>query len=181
MKGGLNMSYTFICTPQKEWYLKINTIEQLLDYWKNVFNPRLLKAIESMDETREFGKGMYHADAFQSLIGLTSRGENITYQEAYEYITTNHRIGQYQALCDGKTIYINKNFGWNIDKKEVEQFIHKNNLDFPVMKSDKLKIEQFPMGTHYYVFIDGVQLRKDDNLKFNSYQEAYDYAQTYIK
>ena len=175
------MSYTFICTPEKEWWLKIAKIEDLLDYWNEVFNPRLKQALDTIRETKEFGKNMQHADAFQLLIGLTARGEHIDFDEAYEKIVYETRTAQYQCILNNKTIYINKKFGWNTEKKVAEQFIHKNNFEFPIMKQDKLKIEQFPMGTHYYVFIDGVQLRKDENLKFNSYDEAYNFAQQYIK
>lgn len=174
------MSYTFICTPEKNWYIKITSIEQLIDYWKDVFNPRLEKALNTIEDTKEYGNTMQHCDIFQMLIGQTAKGEGLTYKEAYEKIVYNHRIGQYQALCNGETIYINKNFGWNTIPKETEQFIHKNNFDFPMMKSEKIKIEQFPMGTHFYLFIDGVQLRKNDNLKFDSYKEAYDFAQKYV-
>lgn len=175
------MSYTFICTPQKVWYLKISSVEQLLEYWQNVFNPRLKKALDTIKDTKEYGRTMQHCDAYQMLIGETARGEQLTFEEAYEKIVYNHRIGQYQAIYNGKTIYINKNFGWNVEPKKVEQFVHKNNFDFPVMSEDRLKIEQFPMGTHFYVFIDGVQLRKNENLKFDSYQEAFEYAKEYIK
>lgn len=175
------MSYTFICTPQKEWWLKITNVEQLLDYWENVFNPRLKRALNTIENTKEYGKTMQHCDIFQMLIGTTARAEHLTYEEAYNKIVYEHRIGQYQALCDKNAIYINKNFGWNILDKETEQFIHKNNFDFPVMKSERIKIEQFPMGTHFYVFIDGVQLRQKDNLKFNTYEEAYSFAKNYIK
>lgn len=175
------MSYTFICTPSKSWYLKITSIEQLLDYWNNVFNPRLKQALDTIENTKEYGKGMQHCDKFQMLIGFTAKGKNLTYEDACEKIVYEHRIGQYQALCNGNTVYINKNFGWDIADKEVDQFIHKNNFDFPIMKSEKIKIEQFPMGVHFYVFIDGVQLRQKDNLKFNSYQEAFEFAQKYCK
>lgn len=175
------MSYTFICTPQKEWWLKITTIEQLLDYWESVFNPRLKQAVDTIRDTKEYGRTMQHCDIFHALIGTTAKGENLTYEDAYEKIVYQHRIAQYQALYNGNTIYINKNFGWNISQKTVEQFVHKNNLDFPVMRADKIKIEKFPFGTHYYVFIDGVQLRKEENLKFNTYEEAYSFAKNYIK
>ena len=40
------MSYTFICTPEKNWYLKIDSIEQLLDYWNCVFTPKMKKALD---------------------------------------------------------------------------------------------------------------------------------------
>lgn len=174
------MSYTFICTPSKNWYIKISSIEHLIDYWNNIFNPRLKQALDTIENTKEYGKTMQHCDKFQMLIGITAKGENLTYEEAYEKIVYEHRIGQYQALCNGNTIYINKNFGWDVADKEIEQFIHKNNFDFPIMKSERIKIEQFPMGVHFYVFIDGVQLKQKDNLKFNSYQEAFEFAQRYI-
>lgn len=174
------MSYTFICTPEKYWYLKINTIEQLMEYWNTVFNPKLKEALDTIVQTKEFGKGQNHCNVLQILIELTARKEQITFEEAYEKIVYEYRIGQYQALYNGKTIYINRNMGWNTASKETEQFIHKHNFEFPVMKKDRLKIEQFPMGTHFYVFIDGVQLRKGENLKFDSYEEAYEYANQYL-
>lgn len=45
------MSYTFICTPAKEWYCKITTIEQLMAYWSEVFNPKLKEALSSIRES----------------------------------------------------------------------------------------------------------------------------------
>lgn len=175
------MSYTFICTPEKNWYLKIDSIEQLLDYWNCVFTPKMKKALDTLDETKEFGRDpVRHADILQSLIGFTSRGESISYKDAYSQILCDSKVKQYQALCNGKTIYVNKNMGWNVEYKKVEQFVHKNNFEFPVMQRERLNIEKFPMGIHFYVFIDGVQLRKDDNLKFDSYDEAFEYAQKYL-
>ena len=107
------MSYTFICTPEKNWYLKIDSIEQLLDYWNCVFTPKMKKALDTLDETKEFGRDpVRHADILQSLIGLTSRGEFISYKDAYSQILCDSKVKQYQALCNGKTIYVNKNMGF---------------------------------------------------------------------
>ena len=44
------MSYTFICTPEKEWYLKIKNIEELLDYWNVVFNPKMEQALLTIND-----------------------------------------------------------------------------------------------------------------------------------
>lgn len=106
------MSYTFICTPEKNWYLKIDSIEQLLDYWNCVFTSKMKKALDTLDETKEFGRDpVRHADILQSLIGLTSRGESISYKDAYSQILCDSKVKQYQALCNGKTIYVNKKYG----------------------------------------------------------------------
>lgn len=175
------MSYTFICTKDKEWWLRINTVEQLTQYWNEEFNEKLEQAFKGMVETKEFGKGMKHCDEIQAAIGFMSRGEKISYEEAYKKILFDTRKAQYKIISSGGTIYINKKLGWNSEFKEVEQFIHKQTFEFPVMKREKLKIEKFPLGNHYYVFIDGVQIKQDKNLKFNSYKEAEEFADKYIK
>lgn len=175
------MSYTFICTKENTWWLKITTIEQLMQYWNEVFNPKLKEAFETIKETKEFGRGMKHCTNIQAAIGFMSRGEKISYEEAYEKILYDTRIAQYQAIDKGDNIFINKKLGWNSENKETEQFVHKQSFEFPVMKKDKLKIERFPLGRHYYVFIDGVQIRQNENLKFNSYEEAERFASKYIK
>ena len=174
------MSYTFICTNEKEWYLKISSCEQLIEYWNHVFEPKLKHAFDTICDTKEFGYGMLHCDALQSLIGVTARCECLPMKTAYEKIIHMHKIGQYQALCSGKTLYVNRKLGWNVSTKDTEQFIHKNNFEFPIMAKDRIKIERFPMGKHFYVFIDGVQLRKNENLKFTSEQKALEFAQKYL-
>ena len=124
---------------------------------------------------------MKHCDEIQAAIGFMARGEKLSYEEAYEKILFDTRVAQYKAIDSGDTVYINKKLGWNTDFKVVEQFVHKQKFEFPVIKKDKIKIEKFPLGNHYYVFIDGVQLRQGENLKFNSYKEAEDFANKYIK
>lgn len=174
------MSYTFICTKEREWYLKISSCKHLVEYWNQVFDPELKHALDTIEDTKEFGHGMQHCDALQSLIGITARCECLSMRASYEKVVHMHKIGQYQALCSGKTLYINRKLGWNVSTKDTEQFIHKNNFEFPIMAKDRIKIERFPMGKHFYVFIDGVQLRKNENLKFNSEQEALEFAQEYL-
>lgn len=93
------MSHTFVYTSDHQWLLKISTINELLLYWDNIFNPTLHKAFENINQTKEFGQGLNHADCLQTLIGLTAKSENISLTEAYENIIYNNRIHQYQALC----------------------------------------------------------------------------------
>ena len=175
------MSHTFVCTKEKEWYLKLSSVEELLDYWNNVFNPKMEEALRTLPDTKEFGKGMRHCDTLQLFIGQTARRELVSYEEAYQIIASDMKIGQYQAILNGDTVFVNRKMGWNSSPKEAEQFVHKQTFDFPVMKKDRLKIKQFPLGTHYYVFIDGVQLRRNENLKFDTYEEALHFAEEYLK
>lgn len=175
------MSYTFICTPEKEWYLKIKNIEELLDYWNIVFNPKMEQALLTINNTKEFGKGNKHCNEYQMMIGLKSKNCHKLYEDVYKDIIYDVRKQQYQALIKDGTIYINKEMGWNSEPKITEQFIHKNTIEFPIMKKEKIKITKFPMGNHFYVYIDGVQIRRGKDLKFNTYETAYDFALKYVK
>lgn len=175
------MSYTFICTKDNAWYLKIVSVEQLLDYWDDVFNPEMKHALDTILDTKEFGTGYNHCTEIQAMIGFMARGNNMTYKEAHDKIVYDTRIMQYQAIYDGHDVYINKKMGWNSEPKEADQFVHKSNFEFPVMKSERLDIKQFPLGKHYYVFIDGVQLRHNGKVKFDTYEDAFFFASKYLK
>lgn len=59
---------------------------------------------------------------------------------------------------------------------EYDQFVWRNNLVFPDYNVSDIRVKQFDGGTHFYVYVGDTQLRNGDNLKWNSYKEAYDFA-----
>ena len=181
--GIYNMSYTFIYTSKDGWWLKITDIEQLNNYWNEVFNPRIQKELEQMKYTRRYGKepfekGPYHSTQIQFAIGYRSLYEEPDYFNSANDIMYDTRKAQFKALSNNGVIYINKNLGWNTGPYTAEQFVHKNDLVFPSIFG-KIKIEQFPDGSHYYTYIDDVQLKFNDGspAKFNTYKEANEFAE----
>lgn len=48
------------------------------------------------------------------------------------------------------------------------------------MKLEKIEVKQFPMGKHYYAFVDGVQLKQGERVKFDSYKEAFNFAKEFV-
>ena len=155
----------------------------MIAYWKNVFEPSLQKAYGTMHKTKEYGNGVHHCNELQMMIGSLAGMRRISRKEAYGTILHDYETGQRQAIDDGKIVYVNKNFGWHAREytMETKQFVHKTNFEFPRMEKDRIEIKQFPMGKHFYVFIDGVQLWDDDNVKFDSREEAESFAEWYCK
>lgn len=47
--------FTFICTPDKHWFLKITTIEELLEYWK-IFNSTVQEALDTISEPKNLAE-----------------------------------------------------------------------------------------------------------------------------
>ena len=75
---------------------------------------------------------------------------------------------------NGKT-YINQ-VGGSTFYLEYTQFCRRNELVFPNFTEDDIKIRQFDGGRHYYAYLGDMQLRDGENLKWNSYEQAYNVA-----
>ena len=84
------------------------------------------------------------------------------------------------SLPEPLGVFINDKLGWATEQREAEQFVHKVEMKFPVMKLEKIEVKQFPMGKHYYAFVDGVQLKQGERVKFDSYKEAFNFAKEFV-
>lgn len=170
------MSYTFVYNQKDGWWLKITKIEELMSYWEHYTN-MFEESVARLPQTKEFGRGMQHANNIDTLIGFYAKSHKILFEDAKTEILCDIKKEQYKALNEKGVIYINKKHGWNSVVRETEQFVHRNELVFPDFQKGKIKIERFPLGNHYYVFLDDVQLRDGDKLKWNSPEEANEFAE----
>ena len=88
---------------------------------------------------------------------------------------------QLRDLQERGAIYINRLGGYHGDStQEKLPFVHRDKLVFPNFKENEIRIKQFPNGEHWYAYIDDVQVRDGDTLKWNTYEEAYTQAKKYI-
>lgn len=174
------MSYTFVYNKKDGWWLKISSLRELMIYWET-YTDLFEKSLEKLPKTKEFGCGMEHADTIDTMIGFYARSHKITFEEAKTDLLCDIKKEQYKALNENGFIFINHKHGWNSIDRKTEQFVHRRNLVFPDVKNGKIKIEKFPLGNHYYVFIDDIQLRNGDNLKWNTPEEAKEFVDNFIK
>ena len=174
------MSYTFVYNKKDGWWLKISSLRELMIYWET-YTDLFEKSLEKLPKTKEFGCGMEHADTIDTMIGFYARSHKITFEEAKTDLLCDIKKEQYKALNENGFIFINHKHGWNAVDRETEQFVHRRNLVFPDVKNGKIKIEKFPLGNHYYVFVDDIQLRNGDTLKWNTPEEAKEIVDNFIK
>lgn len=174
------MSYTFIYNKKDGWWLKISSLRELMIYWET-YTDLFEKSLEKLPKTKEFGHGMEHADTIDTMIGFYARSHKITFEEAKTDLLCDIKKEQYKALNENGFIFINHKHGWNSIDRKTEQFVHRRNLIFPDVKNGKVKIEKFPLGNHYYVFIDDIQLQNGDTLKWNTPEEAKEFVDNFIK
>jgi len=81
---------------------------------------------------------------------------------------------------------VNSNGGmFPLDGKcEILETVESEKLVWPfgrLKTEDRIKITQWPNGTHWYARVDGEDVVMDNEQKWNTYKEAYDKAIQYIQ
>ena len=178
------MSYTFVLrdkgTKGQGWWLKISDIDQLKEYHESVFKHIMEDGLNSYNNSVEFRNGNRHANTLGVIIGQQNKWFGFTPVQTINNISKDTLQAQIQALKDGCDIYINRRGGWCFGHHDYADWCHRDTIEFPRFKKDQIRVERFPMGNHYYAYIDDIQVRDGDKFKWNSYDEAYSYASSLV-
>lgn len=185
------IEYTFVLkdkgTHNQGWWLKLSSIEQLCDYLEKTNGRRYGKVLENYMRGNEWDntpkEHMPHmdAEALTRAIVMNSSNKNLTIIEGISDFSANIALNQLNKIQDTGCIYINRVGGYHgsYEGEPSYDFIKRKELIFPNFKKDEIRIKQFDCGMHYYAFIDNVQVRDGDTLKWNTYDEAYKQALQY--
>ena len=167
------------------WWLKISSIEELDDYYNKVDNMRASDCFEKLINSREFGakdgKLKPHADAQAMALGFYAINRKLNPIEATLMMQEDKYKVQSSCLDDGDSLYINSVGGWHSGSYECDMWYDSEDIVFPDLQQDDIKVKQFPMGTHYYAYVGSLQVRDGNTLKWDTYEEAYNHAIALIK
>lgn len=177
------MEYLFVY-KEKGWWLKISTIQELIEYEQQT-NTRWYEAFNSLVNSKEFTKtGKEHASNLAFAIGMHCQNNNLTLLEGVSKMASTVFTTQFEYILKGFSIYINPKGGWHpihSSEKPYTEYCRKPNLTFPAFKESDIRIKQFPGGTHWYAYIGNIQLTNGDIVKWDKYQDAYEYAKTMVE
>ena len=178
------MSYTFVLkdkgTLNQGWWLKLSNINEVADYFETKFTDMMEDGFHSLHTSKEFGHGMEHANAVAWVLGLMSQNLGIPATEVATRISTITLSNMIDAVFENKSVFVNRCGGYHIGG-EYSDWMHKPTCKFPEFDKKQIHVTQFPGGTHYYARIDGIEVRDGDKIKWDTYEEAYEYAMTLIK
>lgn len=177
-KGENILSWTFI-QKDNAWWLKISTIEEYLKY-RNETDSKIYGDI--VKDMINVTKGYHETNPATTCILFENRkykGEK-TLLELVTDFSSEISEWQIEYLLKGYYLLFNPLGGCHFDTNPDYKWIHQKYLVFPEFKETDIKIEKFPDGKHYYAYIGTTQVRDNDILKWNTYEEAYKQAKTYI-
>ena len=103
--------------------------------------------------------------------------------QAIESFSSMVAMNMLNSLQETGAIYINRVGGYHGYYKDSKEngFVRRKELVFPDFKKDEIRIKKFSNGEHYYAYIDDMQVRDGDTLKWNTYEEAYKQAIYFIE
>ncbi|ENZ28695.1 hypothetical protein [Enterocloster clostridioformis] len=195
------MEYLFVYDQESQgWWLKLDTPEKLLDYMSQTKDSRMtgaldlylelykqghensdkksvLEVLDSMTQEERFTLMMKNMKNFNLMYGAIIQAEKINGTIFDGFRSLNIEMG-FKELNDirrnGQT-YINQ-VGGSTFHIQYTQWCRRKELIFPNYTDSDIRIKQFDGGNHYYAYIGDMQLRDGDNLKWNTYEQAYDAA-----
>lgn len=173
------MEYTFVFI-EGCWYLKISTLEELMDYVK-MTDSHWEKVLSNLVNSKEFVQGgERHAGPVESSIGLYGSNNGLSAIEAVDSFRQQVIREQVNEINNGNIIVVNKNGGYFMldkDKQGVySQWCKRDRIEFPEFKRKDIRIKKFPLGNHWYAYVGDIQIKDGDKIKWNSYEEAYEYV-----
>ncbi len=192
------IDYLFVW--DKGWWLKINTIEKLEDYYEHILPTRYEGAINLyrdslMDKEKNEGvldyimrkpieeriKIMQTKD-FQLMymaIQNAKKKDNMTFLDGIRAISFEMCESDLKDIREDGAVYFNRVGGKTFSVNYV-QFCRRKNLIFPDFKESDIRVKQQTGGTHYYAYIGDMQVRDRDVLKWNTFDEAYKRAYEFV-
>lgn len=170
------------------WRLKIDNIEQLTEYHKKLNGSQFSNAFDmymkggrpeeileklSIEERIE----MICNPDFKKLQGAVYMAErnNATILDGFRMLNMEIGSGQLRVLKENGSIFINSAGGFTYGI-EYDQFCRRKEMIFPNFKKEEIRIKQFNGGIHYYAYIGDMQVRNGSELKWSTYDEAYQSA-----
>lgn len=181
------MEYLFVYADNS-WWLKLDSIEKLIDYHEKTDTGKYEKAIRMyMDEG--------HPDKILENLSVEKRIQKMCNRD-FKYL----QVAVMQAEKGGGTIFdgfrwMNMEIGMNrlrniqqygavyinpvggcTHSLNYTQFCRRKEPVFPCYKKEDIRIDKFDGGTHYYAHIGDLEIRDGERMKWDTYEEAYQKA-----
>ena len=180
----MDKKWQFVHAVEDGWWLRLANDNDVIDYIKatnNRYDTALCKAIYnpikkmSLEERIE---ASINGDKNYKLLQagmIMAQKYNTTLYGGFEHLQIEFGMVLHKDIKENGETFVNCVGGKTYSLK-YDQFVWRKELVFPNYTVNDIRIEKFRCGSHFYAYIGDTQLRDRDKLKWNTYQEAYDFA-----
>lgn len=183
--------FTFVLkdkgTHNQGWWLRIQSMEELLDYLELTYPTQSAKIIQNyLNDKSELAVPNPESESLtQAVVLYGQKNPGFTIYQAIAGFNSMRITHLVKNLEEYGTVYINCVGGSTFKYNDIEYaVVRRSNLVWPDYKEEDIRIKRFEGGDHFYAYIGDVQVKQgtgnDTIIKWDTYDEAYQAALSYI-
>ncbi len=172
----MEKKYVFLFNG-KGWMLKIDSLDDLNDYMRMIWDIRREDLFWDIKRIREKQHPSSDMGNLCSILASIKSGDE--YVEFCRIRELQHKQ-MTDMILKGETLYVNASGGYTIHMNKTEARYESEKLMWPVFKEDDIRVKTWPGGTHFYAYIGPVQVKQDGELKWDTEEEARQAAMAYV-
>ena len=173
------------------WWLRIETVEQLIEYVEKT-SGRFGNSMMNVMSACSNGKEQHYTNQLDSYLELLYRNSEKSLIDTAQSLMFKCAETYFDILSEEGFVNINKVGGCNGGLYPNSLVVYKDKLIFPDYQDKDLKIKTWEIEDkksgnfrsgykyHYYAYVGDVQIKDGDKVKWNTYEEAYDFAKRFI-
>ena len=192
MNGEKKQEYLFVYA-NGGWWLKLTTVDALMDYHQKVGTDRYADAFQmymhqghpdkilgnlSLAERIKMMNDI-HFKRLQAAVIQAENG-NGTILDGFRWLNIETGMKEMKDIKTYGAVYINR-VGGSTGELEYTQFCRRTELVYPDFKVSDIRIKRFEGGNHYYAYIGDMQVRNGYQQKWNCYDDAYHAAEAIVR
>lgn len=176
--------WQFVHRVHGGWWLRLTSDDDIVRYIQatnNRYDGALCKALHEPIEKMSLEdriKAQLNGDRnymFLQVGMIMAQKYKTTLYSGFERLQTEFGMALHRDIVENGETFIN-HVGGKTFSLDYDQFVWREHLIFPDYKISDIRIKQFEGGSHFYAYVGDTQLRDGDKLKWNTYNEAYNFA-----
>lgn len=176
--------WQFVHNVAGGWWLRLTSDADVIRYIKATndrYDGALCKAVHEPIEKMSLEdriKAQLNSDRnymFLQAGRIMAQKYNTTLYSGFEHLQTEFGMVLHKDIMANGETFVNP-VGGKTFSLEYDQFVWRENLVFPNYTLKDIRIKQFEHGKHYYAYVGDTQIRNGEDLKWDTYNEAYDFA-----
>lgn len=173
------------------WWLRIENVKQLTEYVEKT-SGRFGNSMMNVMSNCRSGKDYHNTNQLDFCLEVLYKNSGKSLIETAQKLMFDCAETYFNLLSERGFVNINKFGGCNNSSYPNSVIVYKDKCIFPDYQEKDLKIKTWEMEDkkagnfrsgykyHYYAYVGDVQIKDGDKVKWDTYEEAYEFAKQFI-
>lgn len=173
------------------WWLRIEDAEQLTEYVEKI-NTRFGDSMMNVMSACNSGKYQHYTSQLDSYLEILYRTSGDSLVNTTQKLMFNLAKTYFDLMSEAGYVYINKHGGCNNFPIDNAVVVNRNECVFPDYNEKNIRIRTWKQEDqlrgefksnykyHYYAYLGDMQITDGQKMKWDTYDEAYNFALKFV-